>query len=285
MKDFGSIRLNALAVSLKPLVRMLMRGSHTIQEFIEVLKYVFVEVAVDEVRKKSQKINVSRICMVTGIHRIEVNRIYKEREEGSLKKPINNLFRIIGQWTEDERFLTKSKRPRVLSFGGDNNEFKELCDSVSKSIIAGTALFELERIGAVKRTRNGVKLIKKEIIWEEETDKFRVMARGIEALIAAIEQNVLGVQEGDENYEPNLYMITEYDNVFQEELLEIREWMREEGIEFHSRVRDVVSEVDKDISGEGREEEPAGAKATICTFTVTDLPEREEQIEDKAQGA
>src|SRR5262245_18467267 len=107
---FSSYRLRALRIMVRLLVRFALAGKHTLQEFIEVLKHAYVELAVAEFEKKSKKVNVSRISMMTGLHRQELNRIYKGLPVGK-KEPNNLVGRIVMQWAQDSRFTTKDRKP------------------------------------------------------------------------------------------------------------------------------------------------------------------------------
>ena len=281
--DFGSVRLNAARIMLRPIVRFVLKGTHSIQEFLEVVKVVFVEVAADEIAKLDAKVNVSRITMMTGLHRIEVNRFFKG-DVAESKQGLNSVIQIIGQWQTDSRFTTKDKKPKILSYKGDDNEFCQLLESVSKSIIPGTALFELERIGAVKKTARGIKLIKTEFLSEEYDEMYNMLGTGISAFIqSAIENMQYKGGKQDPRKHPNVFLVTEFDNISQADVEDLRKWMYENGTALHKDAREAFSKRDKDIA-HGRLDEAAGARVVLGAFSFTEsdlLGESEQGVELK----
>lgn len=85
---------------------------------------------------------------MTGIHRKDVDRlILGERKVD----PATDVFtRVFGQWQNDKRF-SKNGRPKALDLGGEAVYFAKLVQSVSKEHNPYTVLFELERLGFIKR--------------------------------------------------------------------------------------------------------------------------------------
>src|SRR5690606_37677168 len=100
--------------------------------------------------------------------------------------------RIIGQWQQSARFRSKSGKPRVLSMGGARDEFRALVESVTTEVTPGTILFELERIGAVERVRDGLKLTSRVYLARGDLNTgFRMLQSDIDDLIHAVEGNLI----------------------------------------------------------------------------------------------
>ncbi|MBN8550247.1 MAG: hypothetical protein J0M12_13090 [Deltaproteobacteria bacterium] len=119
-----------------------------------------------------------------------------------------------------------------------------------------TVLFELERIGAVERTRGGVKLVSR--LYNPQGDSVAAMgllASDMSDLMLAVEENVEG---GGNVAVPNLHIKTEYDNIPASKISEIREWCLREGSAFHQRVRNYLSQHDRDITAQ-----PSGKDGTV----------------------
>ena len=97
----------------------------------------------------------------------------------------------------------------MISIEGDNSEFRELVECVSKDTNPATMLFELERIGAVEHTKNGIRRLTGESYYRGAPEKaINLIFRNVETL----------VESGEENLEAthklrNLFLRTEYDNV------------------------------------------------------------------------
>jgi len=65
---------------LGPVARFCLKHGTGIQEFLEAAKHSFVAQAAAEIEKSGDKANVSRISIITGIHRRDVMRIYDQGE-------------------------------------------------------------------------------------------------------------------------------------------------------------------------------------------------------------
>ena len=227
---------------LRPMAKFCLRNSTGVQELLEAAKHVFILVASSEMECRGEKVNVSRLSLMTGIHRRDVIRIYKEGE--SKESPQGVAIRVIGQWSQDKRYLTAGGKPRTLGFEGEENQFRELVENTSKDINPGTVLFELERIGAVEKTSRGLKL--KQSFYKADStnlEGFRIMSRDAEDLLSAVDENIHVVEDL-----PNLHVRTEFDNISKEALPEIRQWILNEGSKYHKKIRSYLASFDKDIN-------------------------------------
>jgi hypothetical protein len=251
MKTFTqsrSIQLECLRLLLWPIVRYCLRHSHSYQDFINVAKVVFVNAAEEEILKTSPKVNVSRISALTGIYRDDVRRLYKDRESHS-EQPLSVLGRVIGQWEQDKRFLSSNGKPRALTYQGTKAEFQRLVAAVSKHLNPGTVLFELARIGAVKKTKGMLQLNQKVgALATDPREGFELLSKDVDTLIHAVEENLLEKREV-----ANLHIRTEYDNIFQKDMNKIRKWFVREGKMFHKKARDFLSKYDQDINPDAKE--------------------------------
>lgn len=267
-----SFHLRALEKLLAPIARYCVRHSVSIQDVFEVARVVFVNAARAELAREGEKINVSRVSLLTGLYRQDVHRLLNEAET-TAAAPAEDapslLSRVIGQWEQNKRFTTKRGEPRVLNCGGEENEFRELCETVSSAVNSGTILYALLRNGSVERTGNKVRLVRAEFSHGPDREKaIDLLARDVATLIETVDENV-------ENWEHigNLHTRTEYDNVYHKHLYEIRRWLVVEGNEFHRRARDFISQFDKDVNPSADPNESAGAKVIVTAFSKTPVPQ------------
>ena len=114
-----------LGLLMKPLVRYCLRHSQSIQDFINIAKVIFIEVAEEEIRKSTDKVNTSRLSVMTGLHRKDVTRIYRKREQPSIE-PVSELWRIIGHWEQSPLFTTSTGKPKVLTYPAQITNFASL---------------------------------------------------------------------------------------------------------------------------------------------------------------
>lgn len=244
---------------LKPVVRLCLRYSLPVQALIESVKIVFIETAAEEIEKANTEVTISKLRVATGLHRRDVARIYREGK--TFDPPQNYLTGVIGQWQHNSRFLGSSKRPRVLSCAAEDSEFNQLVRLVSSDVHPSSVMSELERIGAVEQTPNGVKL--KHQMYKPKNDPvdgFRMAARDSQYLLDTVEENIFVDPKV-----PNLHITTEYDNIRQDGLAAIRLWMFKQGSLFHKKARQFISKYDLDINPvRGKK---GGLKVVLGTFS------------------
>jgi len=239
------IVLECLCIMLRPILTFCLRHSIGLPDVVECCKIVLVQLSEEQMRDGGTDVSISRLSVMSGVTRREVTRIYREKQ--SKEEPLSLPTKIIGQWQHDSRFITLSGKPRVLSAEGRDSEFSQLVRSVSADLNPYTVLFELERIGAVQRTLNGVKLAKPVYGPSGELKEgAKMIALDAGDLMAAIEENYARA-EGET---PNYHIVTEYDNITVEAIPELKRWVIEHGAKFHKKVRTHFSKFDKDLNPE-----------------------------------
>ncbi len=253
---------DCLRALLKPIVRFCTRWSIGIQDWIEVSKSAFLEVAEEEMRKKGDNVNVSRLSVATGLRRREVVRIFRDGEK---KEPnFSYASRVIGQWQSDPEFTTQAGKPKVLSFEGDESEFRDLVRTVSSDVHPGTILFELERIQAVERGPRGLKLVLQQYSAEHNSlEGYSILASDMDDMIKAAEQNL------SRSTRPNLHHTTKFDNISLDKLPALADWILHEGEKFHAKLRDYLARHDQDINLP-KKSTPGGGKVSVSTFSLID---------------
>lgn len=256
-----------LRLLLRPIVRFCLRYMLPIQSLTEEAKAVFLELATAELRRNQEKVNVSRLSVLTGLRRREVSRF--QLEEHSSKEMTASLpARVLGMWEQDKSFLTKAGKPRVLSCDGDESEFSRLVAKVSKDLHPGTILFELKRQHAVEETSKGVKMIRSEqVLGHDPIKAYDLLSADIDDLFCGVEHNL-----SDVNSLKNLHAKTEYDNICASDLDEIKTWFLKEGTSFHLRARNFLAQYDRDINPERNDSSPP-CRVCIGTFSRTEEPQ------------
>lgn len=270
MNDSRKIASTCLRLILRPVARFCLRRSLRIQDALETLKEVFVENAVEEMQRNNEKVNVSRLSAMTGLHRRDVMRLFNTEEETREEKAGNLMTRVVGQWMNDPEFLGSRNRPRILTLEGESSQFRRLVSKVSRDLNPGTVLFELERVGSVERTPRGVKLLLHHYVpLENAVEGFELLAKDSEDLIDAVDQNIFsGLKE------PNLHGRTEFDSIRPEAIPYIREWLLTEGSAFHKRVGQFLAQFDTDFHP-GDDGVRGGATVSLGTFSMIRLSPEE----------
>lgn len=227
---------------LRPLAYFCLKYSLRLQDLIDCAKLAFIQAGSDQIARMNSKINVSRLSMMTGVHRRDALKLM---ETGVIPTTaIDLVTKVIGQWQVDERFITKEGAPRILKVTGDKSEFEDLVQSISSDVSPATVLFELERVGAVESSRGGLRLLVGSYVPRGKADEgFGIVAKDIADLVSAVEANVL--QKIDP---PFFHARTEYDRIRPEGIAALKRWMLREGHQFHARAREAMSKFDQDIN-------------------------------------
>ncbi len=110
--------LEAYRVLMGPLVRILLRQGISIAEFSEVIKAVYVEVALKDFKVSGRKATRTRIAVMTGLTRKEVKRVIDEaaKERFELKTGVNRLTRVLVGWHTDPDFTGPYGMPLELQY-------------------------------------------------------------------------------------------------------------------------------------------------------------------------
>jgi len=263
--DTPSPMAQVIGLMLKPVIRFSIRKGFLFQEFSKIARSAFVEVAEEEILKTQSKVNVSRISVLTGLYRNDVANIYTHKTPLPTA-PQNVLGKVIVQWEQDKRFRHKETgEPKVLTFEGDNSEFFQLVRKVSKHLNPATVLFEIQRNRAADRTPKGLKLVRRTVAYGNmELKGYELLSKDLDDLISAVSYNL---ERKDEiGY---LHLRTDYDNVCRKDIPEIRKWLILQGKAFHKRVRDYLSQYDKDLNPDLSESKEPSARVSLGSFSFS----------------
>jgi hypothetical protein len=254
--------LKGLRHMLRPVARYCLRSSLGLQELLEMSKVVLLEVAAEEMIKNENKINISRLSAMTGVHRKDAVRIYREKDVNN--ESTRFVSRVVGQWRQDPRFLNDKGKPKPLSFRGEDSEFSQLVVLVSQDLHPGTVLFELERLGAVKRVKEELQLLVKAYVPRgNPVEGLRMLGEDAEDLANAVLENIFN----DGKEAPNYHAKAVYDNVAEEDVPQLRSWLFKQASQFHQKVSKYLSKYDLDINPNPKKK--GGKRVVLGIFTKT----------------
>ncbi len=212
---------------LRPLVRILLRNGAPYGVFMECAKRVYVEVAAKQFALPNRKPSVSRISVLTGLTRKEVSRILKQPEDKSRGvEHYHRGARAVTAWAREKRYRDASGRPRVLPFDGRGATFSDLVRRFGGDVPPRAVLDELERVGAVKSTRDGrLRLMMRAYVPQtDDEDRLGILESDPGDLIATIDHNLT-----HPSAEALFQRRVAYDNLVAECLPELRERAAQRG--------------------------------------------------------
>jgi hypothetical protein len=264
MKSIGSS--NSLSNIFKAVAKLALRNSLRIQDIINSLKRGLIEAATEELEKQGEKVTLSKLSVMTGIHRGEVQRITHDGESHDHQPPV--CAKVISRWRQSPAYQTKRGTARVLTVSGANSEFAQLVREVSQDLSPYTVLFELERTGAVVKSRRGVKLQDAVYLIDNSEAGMAMVAADTGDLLESVGENLF------ENPEiPNLHLKTQYDNIPACYMQMIKEWFLNEGAEFQKRAQAFLAKLDRD-ENEAQQGFSGCLRAALCTFSRVEVLEK-----------
>lgn len=141
--------LRAIAYLLRPLVRLMIAKGVTYPTLGELLKRVYLHVAMDDFAVAGQRMTDSRISLLTGLHRKDVKRL-REEPIDAMETPrmVTWGSRLVSLWLVLPDYCDDAGEPRPLprlSSQGGAPSFERLAARVTRDIGGRAILDELVR--------------------------------------------------------------------------------------------------------------------------------------------
>lgn len=261
MSDMRNVISSAVTKVLRPLVRILLRNNVPYGAFADLAKKVYVDVATEEFALPGRKQSTSRVSILTGFSRKEVQRVRRTQEASDTEfvERYNRAARVISGWVRDERFQDQRRRPAPLRVEGGGASFNRLVKLFSGDVPARAVLDELLRVGAVERMDDGrVRLLTRAYVpGAGEEDKISILGTDVSSLLSTIDHNLRCPPE-----EARFQRKVAYDNLPVEAVPEFRRLSGEMGQKLLEKLDAWLSAHDRDVNpkvtGTGRFESGIG---------------------------
>ncbi len=270
--------LDAVRRVVTPVVRLLLHFGITYPVFAELLKRVYVQVAERELTLPAREQTASRLSLLTGIHRQEINRL-REALAAAGGAPIEKASaaaalspRLLMAWTQNTRFLDTRSEPALLHRSAAQGEpsFEELVQTVSKDIRPRAVLDEWLRLGIVQITDVGLLKLNVTVFVPSESlpAKTEVIANILSDHIGASVHNLRGA--GDLFFDRRVRV----EGLTPEAAAELRALVKQRGHEFLQEINATAARL-----AAGNAQGPTH-RMSIGLF---EYEERESNEEDKGQ--
>lgn len=227
----SSALVRAITRLMRPLVRALIGQGMTFPYLSNLLKAVYVEVAKTDYRVGDSEPSVSRLSILTGLQRKDVNRILESpTPDKTPPQSVSLAARLIGIWTGDERFTDEEGAPKPLPRVSDNAEevsFESLMRSVSTDVRAKVILDEWSRLDVIRIDKAGLVTLNQEAFVPSKgfDEKAYYLGRNVSDHISTSVHNLLG--DGEPFFERAVY----YDRLTPKSVAILRERTREVGMQ------------------------------------------------------
>lgn len=261
---------------LRPLVHLLVQQQIQYPFVSRILKSLYVDVVARDFAIGDRRLTVSRLSLLTGIHRREVKRIREQAVSGEAATPSSITLgaQIVARWTGERPWIDEEGRPRRLPRTADDDDspsFHRLVNSVSVDIHPRSVLDEWIRLGVASIDEYGVVSL--------NTGAF-VPARGFEEKAHYVGRNVrdhlaaacsnLAAEES-----PFLERSVYYASLPAEAVVELSDLARQVGHEALVRVNDRARELKCEAEERGVTGEATNRRITFGIY-LFDAPANEE---------
>ncbi len=184
----------ALTLILRPLFRLLLRHSVSFGAFEDIAKRIYLQVAMEEFGIPGHKPSISRVSILSGLTRKEVQRLLSLPIEALVDSAdrYNRAARVLTGWGRDPDFIDANGAPRLLGADGELG-FAALVKRHSGDMPAKAVLSELLHVGAVSQRADGrLELLTPAYVpRSSEVDKIGILGTDVADLIGTIDHNLL----------------------------------------------------------------------------------------------
>jgi len=167
----------AVSLLCRPLIRLMIEKGMSFPQFRELMKTLYVEVAMESFSLDHKRPSDSRVFVLTGVHRKDIKRIREipVQDQSLVVSSASLSAEIIARWNGLAEFQDDKNRPRPLlkTAKGGVSGFEQLVSSVNKDVRPKVILEEWLRLHIVRLKGDYVVLNKSAFIVNKE---FRDMA-------------------------------------------------------------------------------------------------------------
>ena len=155
---------------MKPIIRFLLRNRVTWDEFSELSKDVFVDVAREDYGIQQRPTNNSRVAMMTGLSRREVARIRDrllDSGEDLVSRRGNRISQVLTGWHADNEFTDGLGQPKDLLAAGTTGSLSALFKRYAGDLPHSALRKEMLRAGLIEeRGRGKLRVMKRDYTYD-----------------------------------------------------------------------------------------------------------------------
>jgi hypothetical protein len=142
--------VHTLRSVLRPLARILFRAGVRFDEFVELLRGIYVEITIRDAIESGQNISTGRISILSGVSKRDVERLVSSDDWLRIPKPTDAaaLAAVLHRWHTDSAFLGPYGVPLELPLTGQGA--RNFTDLVGGSPIQIDAVSAYEQLLAAK---------------------------------------------------------------------------------------------------------------------------------------
>jgi len=231
----------------QPLVRLALRNGISYEEFCAGLRRVFVETVREDFKIPGQEMTRSRIAILTGLTRPDVQRAEEEiaRGIGDELIVIGLIGKLIEGWTTDGDFTGPYGIPLELKNEEGECTFPALVKRYGGKMSPGAMLRELKRVGVVQEIKGTkIRLLSRSYIAGRfKPEAIDRMGQALGDLADTLEHNLDPLRHGPPRFERRVYTP---DGVDAQTLFRFRTEVKEAGQDFLEKLDNWLSEKEQE---------------------------------------
>lgn len=212
---------------LRPLVRFLIRNGVLFHHFVDLVKWVYVDVAFES-KLDGRKLSKSRVSVLTGLSRVEVakqaDRSIEDTEDGT---KWHRAGRVLSAWATEPEYLDEAGNPREIPVNGEPQCFEDLVTRHSGGATVRSVLDEMVRVEAVAQDEGTLTLLRPYFLVDESENRamqMEILGWSAGSLLDTLEHNTRENQT-----ELRFQRLVFEENIPLDRLPEIRRQLRSSG--------------------------------------------------------
>ncbi|MEE8059429.1 MAG: DUF6502 family protein [Pseudomonadales bacterium] len=270
MNKTTSALQRALSRLLRPLAKILLEQGLSIDEFTELAKRAYVEVAEQDFAIEGRKQSTTRIAVITGMHRKEVARLRKPDPAPPSLTLGKRITRVVSGWCNDADFCADGQ-PMPLS----SEQFAKLVSRHSGNMTMRAVLDEMLRVNAVCQQDDSIELVNKVYVPRHcSAQQLDLVGEASADLLHTLSANI-GTNT-DNPGENRLQLSTVFDNLPAEIIPELKKMCAQRSHQLLSEIEQFLVQHDRDCNPDAPKGD--GIRAGLGIYYIEDvaIPVQEE---------
>ena len=191
---------------LLPVVRFLLKNGVTWNEFGELSKEAYVQVAREDYGIERRPTNNSRVAMLTGLSRREVARVRDGLLEGKQHAPEsqgNRISRVLTGWHVDSEFTDDNGQPIDLPPTGARGSLSALLKKYAGDLPHGAIRKEMQQRGLIEELNGGeFRVVRRDFVYSElDTEIIRQMGIALHDHASTLQHNLDADRQSGRRFE------------------------------------------------------------------------------------
>ena len=217
---------------LSPLVRIFLRNGISYKTASEWLRWTYTEVARSEFKLPGRIQSKSRIAILTGLSRVEVDRLLKSPHPQMTTEidQYHRASRVLDGWVHDPIYNDEDGNPLNLKFDGFAPSFSSLVESYAGGVPPRSIKDELLRVKSISESTGGLLSLQSTyFVMNDDEDtlyQFGMLGFATKSLMETIDHNIY---QCEDKTKTRLQLIASNENIPIEILDDIKQKLQEYG--------------------------------------------------------